>query len=190
MSVFEFVYGFMSIVTSLAVAHLFGGFVQVMRNVNRVRFSLPHLLWAWCAFTSTIGNWASSWSERTLNSWPAWSVLLTLSTASGQYVFCAFVTPDAPKEGAIDLVAFHQQKRAGYLWAFFALGIAAVAYNLGFGLTNHYADWMRDTLLTLPLFATILLAIFVRSLWVQTLSAAAAAALQTYFLIAASNISP
>src|SRR5262249_33057625 len=122
-------------------------------------------------------------------SWPAWSVLLTLSTSIGQYVFCAFVTPDVAKQEKIDLVVFHEQKRAGYLWAFFALGVFAVAYNLGFGLTNHYADWLRDTLLTLPLFAAILLALFVRAHWVQFCAALIAAVLQTYYLIVACNIS-
>lgn len=190
MSIFEFVYGFMSIVTSLAVTHLLAGFVRLMRNAGRVRFSLVHALWAWAAFASTIGNWAASWSLRTLDFWPAWALLLTLATSIGQYVFCAFVTPDVPREGKIDLVAFHEQKRGGYLWAFFALGVIAVAYNFGFGLTNHYADWLRDTLLTIPVFAMILVAIFVRASWAQVLSVVIVTIVQTYFLIAAANIAP
>ena len=59
MTSFELVFGLMTIITSLALTHLLAGFVGVLRNAERVRFSALHALWAWSAFISTIGNWAS-----------------------------------------------------------------------------------------------------------------------------------
>jgi hypothetical protein len=188
MSIFEFVYGFISILTSLALTHLLGGFVAIIRNAGRVRFSLTHALWAFSAFGTTIGNWASSWSERELHTWPTWMLLVTVATSVGQYVFCAFVTPDVPGEGSIDLVQFHERKRADYLWAYFALGVLAITYNVLFGLQNQYPDWWRDTLLTLPTMALILVGIFARERWVQIGAASIAAAIETYFMLAACNL--
>jgi hypothetical protein len=188
MSIFEFVYGFMPIVTGLAVTRMMAGFVEVARNAKRVRFSYPHAMWAWCAFASTIGNWAASWSQRELTQWPAWTLLLTLAVNIGQYVFCAFVTPDVAAEGPIDLVQFHQQKRAGYLLAFLALAVLAIAYNFLFGLQHHYQGWWRDTLLTLPMIASIVAALSAPKPSVQAFAATTSALLVTYYLIVACNI--
>jgi hypothetical protein len=190
MTVFEFVYGFMSIVTSLAVTHTLAGFVALARNANRVRFSLVHALWAWSAFATTIGNWAASWESRTLPSWPAWTVLLTLVNSIGQYVACAFVTPELREGVSIDLVEFHRSKGVFYLAAFFVLGLLAIAFNVTFGLEHYYSQWVRDTLLTLPLLALLVVAIFIRVGWVQMACAAIQGVLSTYFLIVAINIAP
>lgn len=190
MTVFEFVYGFMSIVTGLAVTHILTGFVALARNARKVRFSLVHGLWAWSAFATTIGNWAASWESRTLPSWPAWTVLLTLATAIGQYAVCAFVTPEIDESEKIDLAEFHRTKGVFYLWAFFALGIVALAFNVIFGLQHYYSQWLRDTLLTIPLLALLLFAIFVKIPWVQLACAAIQGVLSTYFLVVAINIAP
>jgi hypothetical protein len=189
MSIFEFVYGFTSIVTGLAVTRMLGGFVELARNAKRVRFSYVHTLWAWCAFSATIGNWASSWPQRALTNWPASTLLLTFATYICQYAFCAFVTPDVPREGAIDLVQFHDEKRAGYLIAFLALGLLSIAYNFLFGLQHYYQGWWRDTLLTLPMIAMLVLALIAPVRWVQAGAAFVAAALTTYYLWVACDIS-
>jgi hypothetical protein len=49
MTSFELVFGLITIITSLALTHLLAGFVDVLRNAQRVRFSAPHALWAWSA---------------------------------------------------------------------------------------------------------------------------------------------
>lgn len=190
MSIFEFVYGFMSIVTGLAVTHMLTGFVTLARNAARVRFSIVHALWAWSAFATTIGNWAASWESRTLPSWPAWTVLLTLTNSIGQYAVCAFVTPELAEGERIDLAEFHRTKGVFYLVAFFVLGLLAVAFNVTFGLEHYYSQWLRDTLLTLPLLVLLLVALFVKAPWVQLTCAAIQGALSTYFLIVAINIAP
>lgn len=84
MTSFELVFALVTIITSLALTHLLAGFVGVLRNAQRAQLSAPHALWAWAALLLTIGNWASFWSLRTLTSWPAWAVLLSVAAMRSQ----------------------------------------------------------------------------------------------------------
>ena len=188
MSAFELVFGMMSIITSLALTHILAGFVRLLRNTERIRFSAPHALWAWSAFVSTIGNWASYWELRSLTSWPAWTVLLTIMLTIVQYVFCSFVTPEVPTEGTIDLVAFHQREYHRYIFAAGALVGLSLVFNLALGGAHLYADWWRDSAFSLAGGALALLGFFVSARWAQIFSASAMAALLTYFTIITCNI--
>lgn len=188
MSAFELVFGMMSIITSLALTHILAGFVRLLRNAERVRFSASHALWAWSAFISTIGNWASYWELRSLKSWPAWTVLLTITLTIVQYIFCSFVTPDVPAEGTIDLIAFHQREYRRYIFAAGALVALALVFNLALGGAHLYADWLRDSAFSLAGGALVLLGYFVSARWAQIFSAAAMAALLTYFTVITCNI--
>src|SRR5262245_59379316 len=121
MSVFEFVFGLFSIVVSLALTHLLTGVAELIRNRSRVKFSAIHALWVLSAFALTVGNWAGLWPLRTLESWPAWSILLTILVVVSVYFICYFVTPDAKDEGPIDLVDFQMRERRSYLLSIIAL---------------------------------------------------------------------
>ena len=188
MSAFELVFGLMSIITSLALTHLLAGFVGLLRGTERVRFSALHALWAWSAFASTIGNWASYWGLRTLTSWPAWTVLLTVATTICQYVFCALVTPETPAEGEIDLLAFHQREHRRYILASVALFGLSMAFALAFGGAKYYAAWRRDSVFSILGVALGLLAFFVRARWAQIVAAVTIAVLLTYYMIVTCNV--
>ena len=188
MSAFEFVFGLVSIVTSLALTHLLVGFVGLLRNADRVQFSALFSLWGWAAFASTIGNWAAFWGMRTLPSWPAWTVLLTVATMICQYVFCAFVTPATPAEAEIDLVAFHHREHRRYILAFVALCGVSVAFDFALGGAQYYAAWWRDSAVSLLGIAFGLLGAFVTARWVQICAAASVAALVTYFMLVTCNV--
>ncbi|WP_395645568.1 hypothetical protein [Terricaulis sp.] len=188
MSVFEFVLALTSVISGLALAHMLTGVVGLLRNAQRVRFSLVHALWMWSAFSTTIGNWAADWSLRTVTEWPAWMLLLIIASKIAQYVFCVFVTPDLPTEGKIDLVAFHASERRGYFGAVFAFTAVALVFNIAFGAAEAYAHWLRDSAITLIAIAVTLLAFFVRAYWAQLLAAAVFAALGSYFLLAAASL--
>lgn len=188
MSIFEFVLALTSVISGLALAHMLTGVVSLLRNAKRVRFSLVHALWMWSAFSTTIGNWAADWSLRTVTEWPAWMLLLIIASKIAQYVFCAFVTPDIPAEGQIDLVKFHETERRGYFGAVFAFTVVALIFNIAFGASEYYAQWLRDSAITLAAIAVTLLAFFVRAYWVQLFAAAVFAGLGGYFLLAASSL--
>lgn len=188
MTSFELVFGLVTIVTSLALTHLMSGFVVVLRNAGRVQFSALHALWAWVAFILTIGNWASFWGLRSLTSWPAWAVLLSVATMIVQYVLCAFVTPDTPTEGKIDLGEFHQREHRRYILAAITLFTLALGLNFALGGANYYADWWRDSVFSLTGLALALLAFVIKARWAQVFSAAALAAMATCYTIITCNV--
>jgi hypothetical protein len=188
MTAFELVFGLITIITSLALTHLLEGFVNLVRNPARVKFSATHALWAWTGFASAVGNWASFWEMRTLKSWPAWAVLLIVATMLMQYVFCALVTPEVTAEGQIDLVAFHQRDHRLYISAAVALFVLALLLDLAIGGARYYAAWMRDSAFSLVLIAFGLLAIFVRARWAQVAAAVATAGVNTYFMVITCNV--
>ena len=188
MSAFEFVFALVSIITSLALTHLLGGFIRLLRQVQRVRFSAVHSLWAWAAFTLTIGNWASYWGLHRLTSWPAWTVLFTVATMICQYVFCSFVTPETPAEGEIDLLAFHQREHRRYILAAIVLFGLSMVFDLALGGSNFYAAWWRDSVFSMIGVAVGSLALFVGARWAQTSAAVIIAALGTYFMIITCNV--
>ena len=51
-----------------------------------------------------------TWMRPWLTNWPAWSVLLSVALVIVQYVFCAFVTPEVPAQGPVDLAGFHERE--------------------------------------------------------------------------------
>lgn len=188
MTPFELVFGLMTIITSLALTHLLAGFVSVLRNAQRVRFSTLHALWAWSAFTLTIGNWASYWGLRSLTTWPAWAVLLIVTATIVQYVFCSFVTPETSAEREIDLVEFHQREHRRYILAAVVLFAMSLVVNFAFGGARFYADWWRDSVFSIACLAVALLAFFAHARWAQVSSATTLAALGTYYMIVTCNV--
>lgn len=188
LSIFEFVLTLSSVISGLALAHMIAGVVALLRNAKRVKFSLIHALWMWSAFATTVGNWAADWELRSMTHWPAWTLLILIASKIAQYAFCAFVTPDVPAAGEIDLRAFHQSERNGYLSAVVAFVVIALVFNLSFSGAFHYAQWLRDSLISLVALALTLLALFVGARWAQLLAAMGFAALAAYFLAVASNL--
>lgn len=159
MTPFELVFGLLTIIASLALTHLLSGFVEVLRNTARVRFSPQHALWAWVALMSTIGNWASLWAMRSVTSWPAWAVLLMVFVFIVQYVFCAFVTPEKRTDGMVDLVDFHRRERHRYILAAVVLFGLSIAQNSALGAADLYSEWWRDNVLSLEGLALTVLAL-------------------------------
>jgi hypothetical protein len=188
MTTFEFVLAFTSVISALGIGHLLYGAVHMLRRAARVRFSLVHALWMWSALATTMGNWASDWALRSLDEWPAWTLLLLIVSKIAQYVFCVFVTPDIPADGEIDLKAFHEREGNSYLWAVVAFCLVALAFNFAFGGANFYGQWLRDSVISIIALAITLLAIFVKARWVQMGVAVVFAGLATYFLIAVSTL--
>lgn len=188
MTAFELVFALVTIITSLALTHLLAGFVEVLRNAERVQFSWPHALWAWAALFLAIGNWASFWELRSVTSWPAWAVLLSVAVMVLQYLFCAFVTPDTTGERDLDLVDFHHRERRRYSLAAVVLFALALILNALFGGAGFYSEWLRDSLLSFSCLSVGLFAYFISVYWMQVLSAALIAILATFYAIITCNV--
>lgn len=187
MSLFEFVLAFSSVISALALGHLLAGAVHILRRRAIVRFSLTHALWMWSILAVTMGNWAADWSLRSLTEWPAWTVLLLITSKVAQYVLCVFVTPEFDAEDEkIDLVAFHEREGGNYLWMLVVFCIIALSFNIAF--SGFYGPWLRDSVISIVALGLTVLAIFFKARWVQVGVAVVFASLSTYFLVAASAL--
>ena len=186
MTPFELVFGLLTIIASLALTHLLSGFVEVLRNTERVRFSPQHALWAWVALTSTISNWASFWPMHSATSFPAWVVLIMVFAMIVQYVFCAFVTPERGTDGMVDLVDFHRRERHRYILAAVVLWILSIAVNSALGAADLYSEWWRDNVFSLVDLALTVLALSRRA---ETFAVVVLAVLSTYYATITCNVS-
>lgn len=188
MTTFSFVFGLYSIIASLSITHMLSGIVAITRGRGTVRYSLAHALWVWVAFAVVIANWQSQWALRDLNIWPAWSVLLLISTALAQFVFCAFVTPEVSADEDVNLHEFHERERIRFIGAFLALIAIAILYNFSFGLTGAYDNWLYDNIVSLALGILGIVAISFGNRKIQIIIAIILALMSTQFLITASHI--
>ncbi len=105
-----------------------------------------------------------------------------------QYVFCSLVTPEVPAEGKIDLVEFHQREHRRYIIAIIALLVASVLLNFALGGANFYANWWRDSVLSIAALVLAFLALLVGRRWVQFGSAGILAAIATYYMVITCNV--
>jgi len=188
MNAFEIVFTLMTMITSLALAHLLNGFVSLLKNAKRVRFSFVHGLWSWIALAVLIGNWASFWSMRDVESWPSLTVLLILAIATIEYLFCALVTPEMPAEGELKLSEFHEGSYRFYILALIILLILSLLLNLVLGAMQMFENWWHDSILTIAALLFSILALFLTKYWVQAGVAIVNALIVTYYLMISCNL--
>lgn len=81
MTSFEFVFGLISVITSLALTQMLSRAFTLFRHADRVRLSWRHGLWVATAFMLLIGNWATFWKLRNRQSWSTLDVLVPLLVA-------------------------------------------------------------------------------------------------------------
>jgi hypothetical protein len=184
---FEFVFALYSIVVSLALTHMLGGFVD-LRRASRVRVYAPHIMWALSAFMAPIGNWASMWSLREIEIWEPWSVILLIAAGLSQYVFCAFLTPDTRPGEEVDLKSFYEKERLRFLGFFFVFMSISLTFNFVFGGADYYEHWLRDQLITVPALLVGAVAFLAKPDWLRNVASVVMLGLMTYFLIVATNL--
>ena len=178
MTSFEFVFGLISIITSLAVTHLIGGLIAYVRH--RARFSLRHALWSWTAFALVIANWASFWDDRSVD-WEPRAVLLWLALMISLYAFSALTVPEIERGEKVDLVAFHDSDGKRYISAHILFAVIVIA---GFAInTTTFADWLSSSGFALVALALTAAALYVRPVWLQQSIALALAAFGTFFML-------
>ena len=170
MTSFEFVFGMISVITSLALTRLLSGCVGLYRHSEYVRFSFRHVCWTATAFGALVGNWAAFWRLREMQSWSALDVLSPLLFVSVLYAFCDLVMPQEPKEGQIlDLRRYHELQGRRYktmqlVFSLLALGVIA---ERGVG----FSDWLTASRFALIAATCSVVALWTRRVWLDTLTA-------------------
>lgn len=171
MTIFEFVFGMISVITSLALTRLLSGCVGLYRHAGHIRYSWRHACWIAVAFMVLVGNWASFWQRRDWHAWGPLDVLIPLVFIGVLYAFCDLVMPDEPKEDQmLDLRDYHAQQGTRYkamhlLFAMLALLVIARS-------SSDFEQWLDGA--TFALIAAVTTAISLgagRRVWLDTLAA-------------------
>jgi hypothetical protein len=182
MTSFEFVFGLISVITSLALTQLLSGMVTLYRCADHLRLSWRHACWTATAFMLLIGNWSALWSTQNIHILGVLDVLTPLLYTSVLYAFCDMVMPDKPADGVVlDLRAYHlrEGKRYKMLQLIFAvLVIGAIARSAA-----SFAEWMK--LASFAMLAAVIgtVALRARSTWLDTATAVALTAMAALFMV-------
>ena len=110
MTSFEFVFGLISVITSLALTRMLSGGIAMYRHADHVRFSWRHACWAATAFMLLVANWASLWRGHNVIAWSVLDVLTPLAYISILYAFCDLVMPDVQGDAPLDLREYTHAK--------------------------------------------------------------------------------
>lgn len=181
MTSFEFVFGMISVITSLALTRLLSGCTALYRHAERVRFSWRHGCWTAMALLLLLGNWAAFWSMRGIASWDALDVLSPLLFVGVLYAFCDLVMPDPPEAGQmLDLRDYHA--RQGRRYKTLQLVFSVLAMLVVARRSESPADWLAGSGFALVAAACSLVALRTRRVWLDTAAAVALLAMAPPFL--------
>jgi hypothetical protein len=114
MTSFEYVSVLLSIVVSLALAHLLIGVAKVIK-VGASRFSVPLLGWVGYLAFGCVDYWFSVWHAHSEAVWSLGFVSFLLLLGATLFVTCWLVVPDFEGSEPIDLATFHSENRRKFL---------------------------------------------------------------------------
>ena len=181
MTSFEFVFGMISVITSLALTRLLSGCVGLYRHAERVHFSFRHGCWTAMAFMLLLGNWAAFWKMRDIQAWGALDVIMPLLFVSVLYAFCDLVMPVEPKDGdTLDLREYHA--RQGHRYKLVQLGFAVLALLVIARRSDDLGDWFAGSGYALVAAACSAVALVTRRTWLDTAVAVVLVAMAPVFL--------
>ncbi|MEO8748486.1 MAG: hypothetical protein ABI379_12640 [Rhodanobacter sp.] len=181
MTSFEFVFGLISVITSLALTQMLSGVANLIRHAKRVRLSWRHGLWVVTAFMLLIANWAALWRFRDQHAWSALDVLAPLVFVSVLYAFCDLVMPEKAAEHALlDLRDYHL--REGKRYKLMQLAFAALSLLMIAREVKDFDQWLSRASFAIIAALIGVIALRARSVWLDTATAAALALLGIAFM--------
>lgn len=113
MTTFEFVSVLLSLVVSLALAHVLTGMARML-VAKGLKFSFVLFGWMAVALFDCVDLWFSLWAARDTTVWSLGYVLLWLAAAIAIYLFAWVVVPEDKLDG-VDLRAYHHENRRKFL---------------------------------------------------------------------------
>lgn len=113
MTTFEFVSVLLSLVVSLALAHVLTGMARML-VAKGMKFSFVLFGWMAVALFDCVDLWFSLWAARDTAVWSLGYVLLWLAAAIAIYLFAWVVVPEGKLDG-VDLRAYHDENRRKFL---------------------------------------------------------------------------
>lgn len=120
MSLFEFIVGMISIIFALAIAQLFVGVAELTQRRARVKFFLPHSIWAANLFLITFLHWWSLWTFRDL-SWNFAMFFYSLLGPSLMFFAATMLSPRDRRSETIDVKVHFMNIRQFFLSVFIVM---------------------------------------------------------------------
>ena len=187
MTSFEFVFGLISVITSLALTQMLSGVVNLCRHAERVVFSWRHAFWVAIAIMLLIGNWARFWTLRDQHFWSVLNVLVPLIYVGALYAFCDLVMPErAEGHTLVNLRDYHVHEGKRYklaLLLFSAMILLFMALN-----APDFTYWVRVSAFAMMGALICALALRARSVWLDTATAIAMMMLTSVYMIASLRV--
>ena len=130
MTTFEFVSVLLSIVVSLAFAHLLTGIARLIQ-AKVARISWVYVGWMGIFLFCCVDYWFSLWQARATELWSLGYVAFWLLLATALYLTSWLVVPsERAFSERVDLAAFYDENRRNFLGAFFAYTATGLFGNL------------------------------------------------------------
>jgi len=132
---FDYIAVLLSIVISLALAHLLTGIACIIQNGIR-RFSLPLAQWMLFCLFLCVDYWFSIWRLHEEMVWTLPYVGLLLVQAAIVFVASRLIVPIGSGDDAIDMTAFFDRNRRKFMAVVLTLAVVNEVTNLslpGFG---------------------------------------------------------
>ena len=135
MQSFDYIAVLLSIVISLALAHLLIGIAHMIQDGVR-RFSIPLAQWILFSLFLCVDYWFYIWQLHRETLWSLPYVCLLLFQASIIFVAARLIVPAASDDAAIDMTAFFDRNRRKYMAVVIVLAAINEIINVslpGFG---------------------------------------------------------
>ena len=181
MTSFEFVFGMISVITSLALTRLLSGCVGLYRHAEHIRFSWRHALWTAMAIMLLVANWASMWRLHDIQAWRPLDVISPLVFVGVLYAFCDLLMPDEPRDGQLlDLRDYHAHQGRRYKTmhlVFAVLALLLIAYQ-----SSSFGSWLSGSAFALVAATCTVVALRTRRVWLDTLAVIVLVAMAPVFM--------
>lgn len=133
MTTFEFVSVLLSIVVSLAFAHLLTGIARLIQ-AKVVNPSLPFMGWIGIFLFCCVDYWFSLWQARAVPHWSLAYVLFWVAVGAVLYLTCWLVVPtESAVEEQFDMSEFFESRRRSFLGAYLVYVGMGLFANLTIG---------------------------------------------------------
>jgi len=114
MDIFEFIVGMISVILALAIAQLFIGVSDLIQRRDRVKFFLPHSVWATVIFLIAFLHWWSLWTFKDLD-WNFAMFFYSLLGPSLMFFAITILNPRDRGEDSLDLAEYFMDTRRYFL---------------------------------------------------------------------------
>jgi len=144
MTASEHVLILLSLVISLALAHILSNLARLIQSEN-VTWSWLHGVWVFFVVLLLIDFWISVWQLRLEGDWNILMVFFWMTMAILNYLLSALVVPDQVLEDGMNLGDFHDVNRKRFMSVFLAILLFAFGANLmleGFSSANYIVGLM------------------------------------------------